>query len=116
MTDSGDAGRHKPGPGDGLFWGKLKGAGRRLGYEGLEKSLWLYYTLQKPDLPTWAKRTITGALAYLVLPLDAIPDIIPGAGYTDDLAVIAAALASVAMHIDAGVKQKAKQTLARWFS
>ena len=32
--------------------------------------------------------TIAGALAYVVLPLDLIPDFIPGIGYIDDLYVI----------------------------
>lgn len=35
------------------------------------------------------------ALAYLILPVDAIPDAIPFAGLADDAAVIAAAVATI---------------------
>ncbi len=97
------------------FWDKVKKVARKVGYEGLEKALWLYYALQKPDLPAWAKATIVGALGYFVFPMDAIPDILPGIGYTDDIAVMAAAIAAVATHIDDEVKHKAQEKLETWF-
>ena len=40
---------------------------------------------------------IYGALAYFVLPVDAVPDAIPVAGFTDDLGALAAALGTVSM-------------------
>ncbi|RNM19035.1 DUF1232 domain-containing protein, partial [Dickeya undicola] len=72
------------------------------------------YTL-RPDTPIWAKTTIYASLAYFVLPIDAIPDAIPVVGYTDDLAVLATALATVSMYIDEKVKQLAAQKISDWF-
>ena len=43
----------------------------------IEKALQLFYATQSPDTPAWAKRVIYGALAYLILPIDAIPDYLP---------------------------------------
>jgi uncharacterized membrane protein YkvA (DUF1232 family) len=40
------------------------------------------------------------ALAYVVSPVDAIPDYIPVAGWTDDAAVVAQVLRSLSDHID----------------
>lgn len=99
---------------DRRFWRKLSGHASAAGRQVLEKALWLYYAAQSPDTPKWARRVIYGALGYFVLPLDAIPDFAPLAGYTDDLGVMAAALAAVAFAIDDKVKQRARDTLDRW--
>jgi uncharacterized membrane protein YkvA (DUF1232 family) len=55
----------------------------------------LYVLLTDGDLPVWCYALIIGALAYLVNPFDAVPDLIPFAGYLDDLSVITAALAAL---------------------
>ena len=80
----------------------------------LRQILLLYYTAQTPDAPGWAKAKIYSALGYLVLPVDAVPDALPG-GFTDDAAVIAAALAAVAARVTPAIKRKADQTLQVWF-
>jgi uncharacterized membrane protein YkvA (DUF1232 family) len=77
--------------------------------------LLLFYTLQKKETPTWAKATIIGALGYFIVPIDAIPDLAPVIGYSDDLGALALAIANVAMYIDDEVKQKAKSKLKDWF-
>ena len=99
----------------GRFWAKVAAFGRRAGREVLEKALWLYYAAERPDTPKWARATVYGALAYFILPADAVPDLIPAAGFTDDLAVLAFAVATLGAYIDAGVKTRAASTLARWF-
>lgn len=44
----------------------------------------------------WTSKAVAlGALLYLITPMDAIPDITPLLGLTDDAAVIAAAVASL---------------------
>ena len=83
----------------------------RAGAEVVERALWLYYAADRPETPAWAKTTIYGALAYLILPLDAHPDLIPLTGYTDDLGVLLAAIATVTSYIDDEVKQKAAEKL-----
>jgi uncharacterized membrane protein YkvA (DUF1232 family) len=59
------------------------------------------------------KAALLGALAYFVLPIDLIPDILPVLGYADDAAVLAAALRLVASHIRPEHREAARQALAR---
>jgi len=95
------------------FWRKLKRVATRLTRQGIEQALLLYFAARRPETPTWAKATVYGALAYFVMPLDSIPDLTPGLGYSDDLMVLAAALSSVAAHIDDSVRQRARETMQR---
>lgn len=96
------------------FWNKLKKYAIKAGKEVIEKALWLYYAAQNPATPAWAKTTIYGALGYFILPIDIIPDFLPG-GYVDDLGVMVAAIAAVSSYIDDEVKEKATQKLTSWF-
>lgn len=100
---------------DERFWRKLGRFARTAGKQVVEKALILYYAAQSPQTPAWAKTAIYGALAYFILPFDAIPDFIPIAGYTDDLTTLAAAIAVVAVAITPEVKAQAKQKLKDWF-
>lgn len=97
------------------FWSKIKDYAQKAGKEVIEKALWLYYGAQDPNTPSWAKTVMIGALGYFILPLDAIPDLAPMIGYTDDLGVLAAAIATVAMHISDDTKTKARLKLSQWF-
>lgn len=97
------------------FWQKLKGFAVYAGREVVEKALTLFYAAQRPETPLWAKTVIYSALAYFILPTDAIPDFIPIAGYADDLTSLIAALGTVAMCITPEVKQAAKQKVEDWF-
>ena len=56
--------------------------------------------------------TLLAALGYFVLPIDALPDIMPLLGFTDDAAVIAAAIAAVAGSITIEHRERAKQAMA----
>ena len=98
------------------FRDKLARAAKLAGREVVEKALWLYFAAQRPETPRWAKATVYGALAYFVVPLDAIPDVVPMAGYTDDLGVLAVAVVTIARYIDGTVKEKTSRLLARWFA
>ena len=59
------------------------------------------------------KAALIGALAYFVLPADAVPDVLPLVGYTDDAAVLAAAIKFVTSHITPDHREAARRTLAR---
>ena len=100
---------------DDGFWNKVVKYAKAAGREVIEKALWLYYAAQNPQTPAWAKATIYGALGYFILPVDAIPDVLPGMGYTDDLGVIAAAITAVSVYITDEVKRQASQKLQDWF-
>lgn len=97
------------------FWSKAKKYAKKAGEKTMTPALKMYYSAQDPDTPTWAKSTMYGALGYFILPLDAIPDITPVAGYTDDIGILAGAIGVVAAHIKDEHIDKASQTLARWF-
>ena len=47
-----------------------------------------YYCAFDPETPVKVRLTLIGALAYFVLPLDAIPDMIFGLGFADDIALL----------------------------
>ena len=74
-------------------------------------ALVLYYCLKDPDTPLRARRIVTGALGYLILPVDAVPDFLPLVGLTDDLAVLAAAFAIVLVHIKPEHRRAAKEKM-----
>lgn len=97
------------------FWAKIKRYATSAGREVIEKALTLYYCSVDPDTPAWAKTVIIGALGYFIVPLDAIPDVIPIAGYGDDLSGLASALAVVAVHVKPEHKKKAREKLTVWF-
>lgn len=97
------------------FWRKLGHYALKAGLGVVERALYLYYAAQRPETPAWAKTIIYGALAYFIMPIDVIPDFIPIVGYSDDLGALAAALGLVSLYINDEVKQRARQTLQRWF-
>lgn len=100
---------------DENFWAKVKKYAKVAGKKVLKPALTLYYTLHDKDTPKWAKAIIIGALGYLICPVDAIPDIIPGVGYADDLAVLLAASATVAISIKPEHKKQSVEKLKQWF-
>jgi uncharacterized membrane protein YkvA (DUF1232 family) len=100
---------------DKRFWNKVIAYAKTAGKEVIEKALWLYYATQNPTTPAWARSVIYGALGYFIFPLDAIPDITPLVGYADDLGVLVAAVATVALFITEEVKEKTARKLKDWF-
>jgi uncharacterized membrane protein YkvA (DUF1232 family) len=94
---------------DEKFLGKMKSFGVKAGKGLVEQAFIMWYVLHDPNTPTPAKLTIAGALAYWILPVDMIPDLLPAVGFTDDISVIAAAITSIAMSITPDAKAKAKQ-------
>jgi uncharacterized membrane protein YkvA (DUF1232 family) len=97
------------------LWTKLRRIARFTGEKTLLTTLTLFYCLRDADTPAWAKGVIVGALGYLILPLDMIPDILPGAGYSDDWGALVAALATVGAYIKEEHKAKASDRVARLF-
>ena len=96
------------------FWEKIGKAAQKLGANAIYIALILYYALQSPSTPKWAKTVIIGALGYFISPLDIIPDILPG-GHTDDVAVMIFAVGAVVLSIDDEIRKQAKSKLRDWF-
>ena len=93
------------------FWPKLRKVFRQIPFAA--DALSLYYCAADPETPTSAKAMIMAALAYFVLPWDAIPDVFVGVGYTDDAAVIAGVIALIGRHLKPRHKQAARAFLDR---
>lgn len=58
-----------------------------------------YYCALDAETPRKVKLTLFAALGYFVMPVDAIPDVLAGLGFTDDATVLATALAIVGSHV-----------------
>jgi len=95
---------------DSNFWDKVRQFAQAAGVEVIDRAFQLYYAAHGPNTPAWAKATIYGALGYFISPFDAIPDLIPVVGYSDDLGVLALAVATCAAYITPEVKAQAKQS------
>jgi uncharacterized membrane protein YkvA (DUF1232 family) len=98
---------------EGLM-GKLKRVARKLGKPVLNQILTLFYCLKDPKTPEGIKLMIIAALGYFIFPIDAIPDLIPGLGYSDDIAIIAVVLHRISAHVTEEHKEKARETTAGW--
>ena len=96
------------------FWDKIETSAKAAGREALTPALRLYYAQAQEKTPAYAKALIYSALAYFILPIDAIPDPLP-LGYTDDIALMLGTLATIASHITPAIKRKATIKLNQWF-
>ena len=70
------------------FIDKISHVAKRAGAKMVYAALILYYTLESDKVTLKDKAIIIGALGYLISPLDVVPDAIPIAGLSDDLAVL----------------------------
>lgn len=93
------------------FWRKLRGLAARLPFA--EDLIAAHYCAFDRETPVKVKAALIGALAYFILPADIIPDVLPVIGYTDDAAVLAAAIKLVASHITPDHREAARRVLAR---
>jgi uncharacterized membrane protein YkvA (DUF1232 family) len=91
------------------FWRKLlKVAGRIPFAEDMAAA---YFCAIDPLTPARVKGVLIGALAYFVIPFDAIPDFIAGFGFTDDAAVLGMTIRLVSKHVKDSHYMKARAAL-----
>jgi uncharacterized membrane protein YkvA (DUF1232 family) len=100
---------------DKKFWQKVGSVAKKAGIKVIYVALLLYYVLKDPNVSTFDKAKVYGALGYFILPIDLIPDFIPVVGYTDDLAALVWATQAVWKNITPEMKTKAKNQLHEWF-
>jgi uncharacterized membrane protein YkvA (DUF1232 family) len=81
----------------GEFWRKTRRLAARLPFA--HDLLAAYYCAFDRETPLHVKAALMAALAYFVVPTDAIPDFLPVLGYADDATVVVAAVRLVAEHI-----------------
>jgi uncharacterized membrane protein YkvA (DUF1232 family) len=92
------------------FWATLRKAARAIPFS--EELVAAYYCALDPATPHRVRGVLLAALAYFVLPFDAVPDIIAGAGFADDVTILIAAISAVRAHITPRHRQAAKDALA----
>jgi uncharacterized membrane protein YkvA (DUF1232 family) len=93
------------------FWRKLRRVASQLPFA--EDLLAAYYCAFDKATPIQVKAALVGALAYFVLPMDAVPDVLPVLGFGDDAAVLLTALKLVASHIRPEHREAAQHALVR---
>ncbi len=94
-----------------VFWRKARRVASRLPFA--EDLLAAYYCAFDRSTPLQVKAALIGALAYFVLPFDAVPDMLPLLGYSDDAAVLLTALRMVSGQIRPEHREAARLVLAR---
>ena len=99
---------HEP-PDEQHFWKKLKRFLTVLPFA--EDLVAAYYCTRDPDTPAYVRAVLLGAVTYFILPIDMVPDILAGLGFTDDASVLAAAIAAVGRHLQPHHRDQARRAL-----
>ena len=98
------------------LWEKLKKYSKAAGTKVVYAALLLYYGMMDKSVKVKTKLSIAAALGYFILPTDAIFDLTPFIGYSDDLGVLLFALSQISSSLTPEVKEKARKKMQEWFS
>ncbi len=93
------------------FWRKAKQVACNLPFA--EDLLAAYYCAFDRETPLHVKAALVGALAYFVLPSNAVRVMLPALGYTEDAAVLVTALRLLGGHVRPIHREAAQRALAR---
>ena len=93
------------------FWRTVKKAARHVPF--IEDVVAAYYCALDKQTPLRVRAILFAALGYFILPADTIPDVMFGLGFTDDVAVLTAALAAVRAHLKPAHLAAAKEALSQ---
>lgn len=93
------------------FLPKIRKVAAKVPFAADALSVW--WCARDPETPTAAKGMMLAALAYFVLPTDALPDILPVIGFTDDAAVFAALMAILGRTLKPRHKEAAQAFLQK---
>ena len=93
----------------GGFWRKVRQTLGKVPFT--EDAVAAFHCATDPATPLAIRATLFGALAYFVMPFDAIPDVLLGLGFTDDAAVLIAAFTAARSHITEAHREKARAWL-----
>lgn len=93
------------------FWRTARRAARHIPF--MEDVVASYYAATDRNTPTRVRGILLAALAYFVMPVDMIPDFLIGFGFTDDLAVLTAAVTAIQGHINPTHRAAAREALER---
>ena len=96
---------------EGVLKKILLKAGRVIAKPALEG----FELIMDNSTPPQVRISILGALTYLIVPVDLIPDFIPASGFSDDLVALTAVISLWQHHITPEMKFRAKCKLEKWF-
>ena len=91
------------------FWSTFGKAAGRIPFA--EDVVAAYYCALDPETPGKSKAVLMGALAYFIMPIDAIPDILAFVGFSDDIAVLTLAIATIRSNLTEAHRIAARQSL-----
>jgi uncharacterized membrane protein YkvA (DUF1232 family) len=97
------------------LWNKIKEFSKSAGAKVVYAALLLFYIMNDKDVGLKTKISIGAALGYFILPTDAIFDLTPFIGYTDDLGVMIFVLTQVSSNLTTEIKDKARSKMSDWF-
>lgn len=98
------------------LWEKIKKFSKQAGTKVIYAVLLLYYAMLDNKISMKPKLLIVASLGYFILPTDAIFDLTPIIGFSDDLGVLIFALNQISSIVTAEVKENARNKMAEWFS
>jgi uncharacterized membrane protein YkvA (DUF1232 family) len=91
------------------LWRTARRAARQIPF--LDEVVAGWYCALDPQTPTKVRLTLLAALAYFVAPIDALPDLLPLVGFSDDAGVLLAALTMVGSHVTDVHREAARRAL-----
>ena len=97
------------------LWEKIKSVSKLAGTKVVYAVLILYYAMMDPGMSVKSRLSIAAALGYFILPTDAILDLTPLIGFSDDLGVLLFVLSQISSNITPEVMDKAKHKIKDWF-
>ena len=91
------------------FWPKIRRHARRIPF--VEEAVTAWFCALDPKTPSHIKAVVLAALAYLVVPIDALPDFLPVLGFADDATMFWAVWRMLSGHVTEEHRQKAAEAL-----
>ena len=79
------------------FWRKLKRVAGNVPF--VDDLVAAYFCALDPATPMRVRGMLLAALAYFIMPIDVIPDIVVGLGFADDMALLTAVVGLVSANI-----------------
>ena len=93
------------------FWHKLMQTFAYIPFASHLVAAW--YCAFDTGTPLRVKGILLAALAYFILPLDIVPDLVLGLGFTDDMTVLITALGLIKNHMRPEHYERAEETVER---
>ncbi len=91
------------------FWRKVGTVAGRVPFT--TEVIAAYFAMRDPHTPWRHKAILAGAIAYFILPVDAVPDFILPIGYSDDAAALVAAVGAARISITEEHRMQARRAL-----